>query len=68
MLDKNQSAKTASTKSQSADLQIGLSTQTALVNDIGLSDLEAVRLILSGNSLSTGIEQTFELLMKSIDF
>ena len=51
MLNKNQSAKTASTKSQSADLQIGLSTQTALVNDIGLSDLEAVRLILSGNSV-----------------
>ncbi len=51
MLDKNQSAKTVSTKSQSADLQIGLSTQTALVNDIGLSDLEAVRLILSGNSV-----------------
>ena len=51
MLDKNQSAKTASTKVQSADVQIALSTQTALVNDIGLSDLEAVRLILSGNSV-----------------
>ena len=51
MLDKNQSAKTASTKSQSTDVQIALSTQTALVNDIGLSDLEAVRLILSGNSV-----------------
>ena len=34
-----------------SDLQIGLSTQRALVNDIGLSDLEAVRLILSGNSV-----------------
>ena len=51
MSDKNPSAKTASTNTQSASLQIGLSTQNALVNDIGLSDLEAVRLILSGNSV-----------------
>ena len=51
MLDKNQSSKTASIKKQSENLQIGLSTQTALMNDIGLSDLEAVRLILSGNSV-----------------
>lgn len=51
MSDKHPSAKPASTKTQSAALQVGLSTQSALVNDIGLSDLEAVRLILSGNSV-----------------
>ena len=50
MSDKNPSAKPASTNAQSAALQIGLSTQTALVNDIGLS-IGAVRLILSGNSV-----------------
>ena len=51
MLDKNQSPKTTSIKKQSDNFQMGLSTQTALMNDIGLSDLEAVRLILSGNSV-----------------
>ena len=51
MSDKNSATKTDSTNTQSAALQIGLSTQSALVNDIGLSDLEAVRLILSGNSV-----------------
>ena len=46
MLDKENS-----TKSQSTSSQTGLSMQTMLVNGIGLSDLEAVRLILSGNSV-----------------
>ena len=31
--------------------QMNTSTQSCLMNDIGLSDLEAVRLILSGNSV-----------------
>ena len=51
MLDKNQSTKKTSINEQPASLQVGLSTQTALMNDIVLSDLEAVRLILSGNSV-----------------
>ena len=56
MLDKDKPTKSEfeqsqSKRSQSKHPQIDLSTQSALVNAIGLSDLESVRLILSGNSV-----------------
>lgn len=44
--------------------QASVSTQSWLINDIGLSDLEAVRLILSGNSVIDWNRANFRTLLE----